>query len=254
MTLVACDLREASTVLAHREESMRATCQLHRVAVTVGLAVVVSTGLAVFASTACAFTFNLTDARDWARAHYNDRLYLSDYQNGICTGLVSCTYRFGASVPRGHVGYNDTAAWWSDPDDWGSDVGPTWWSDTWFAAQNFRNHFNSYEPSGTTWTRKTRHRCSAAPDSDDRWSGGHVVFYHHTDANLDIVVDYFHSAVIYGRNVNSAFSEGNGTCKVERTGPGESPPYRNCNFINLKREGAAYRQLYFVQVNTLVNN
>lgn len=235
---------------------MTAASRRHRLALILGLALVVLAALAMSASAARAYTFNLTNARDWARAHYNDRLYTTDRINCWCTGLVSCTYRFGASVPQGGGNPPSPAAWWSDPDDWGRDTGPTWWSDSWFAAKYFRDHFNGYEPSGTTWVRQTMHLCWNAAQEDDRWSGGHVVFYHGQKDGA-CKYDYSHSAIIYGRHVRSAFGGRYGTCKVERTGNEGPPdgPYRNCNLINLSdRKSEAYRKSHYVQVNTLVNN
>lgn len=239
---------------------MRVRCDLRTGRVFAGVVVMVAAGLVLFAPPASAFNFDLTDARDWARAHYNDRLYESDNENGICCVLLSLAYRKGAGVPFRNQPQNNYSAWWVVPDSWGGSVSYTSCSNSWHYAHSFWSHFEGYEPSGTTWVQKTRHKCYYAPTSDGRWSGGHVVFYHHADSQGNVILDpgpnggYFHSAVIYGRNVDSAFGEGNGTCKVERTGLTSSPFYRNCNFINLQRKTTSERLYTFVQVNTLTNN
>ncbi len=210
----------------------------------------------LFPQAAVPYAFHHESAREWVQAHYDDDLYSGTYYDGICVVLASLAYRKGADVPFRHYGYYDTEAFWSDPDSWGSSVVLMYRSPSWVAGDVFRDHFNDYPPQGNDWVRITRHRCFYAPDEDDRWSGGYVVFYHHSvdnEPNGDCMNDYYHTAVIYARHVQSYFGNNPyGTCKVDRTS-GEDLPYRDPNLINLSdREDQDFRKTRFVQVNTLV--
>ena len=219
-------------------------------------------GIAVL-SPPCAksYAFHHQDARDWVRAHYNARMYGNDFWNDKCTCMVSLAYRKGAGVPFRRVGYYAADAFWVDPDSWGASVpGPNFYSPSWVNVKAFRDFFNSYPPQGNVWRRVTNHRCSAAPTEDDRWSGGYVVFYHHSVDNRPdgaCAFDYYHTGMIYGRHVRSWYgSMPYGTCKVERT---SDEVYRDSNLINLKDRfpnvgGQPHptRKKNFVQVNTLV--
>jgi hypothetical protein len=185
-------------------------------------------------------------------------LYSGTYYDEICVCLVSLAYRKGANVPFRHYGYYDDEAFWSDPDAWGSSVVLMYRSPSWVSCSAFRDHFNSYPPANNDWVRITLHRCYAAPDEDDRWAGGYVIFYHHSEDNEetgDCTFDYFHVGMIYARHVQSYYSIQLGylpwgTCKVERTA-GEV--YRPPNLIDLRdRYSSSDRKKYFVQVNTLV--
>mgnify|MGYP005866931061 CR=1 FL=1 len=204
------------------------------------------------------YAFHHQKARNWVQEHYDDTLYSGAYYNEMCTCLVSLAYRKGAGVPFRHYGYYDISAFWSDPDSWGSSVVLMYRSPSWVACDLFRDHFNDYPPAGNDWIRVTRHRCSAAPDEDDRWAGGHVVFYHNTvdgEAGGACANDYFHTGMIYARHTQSYYANmlgylPYGTCKVERT---SGEVYRPPNLINLRdRCSSIYRQSHFVQVNTLV--
>lgn len=100
-----------------------------------------------------------------------------------------------------------------------------------------------------------------APQEDDRWAGGHIVFYHDADSQGNNSTNYFHMGVIYARHGYSTYAHDKGmsncygTCKVDWTGAGDNPWYRTPNFINLAdRYSSSDRYYYFVQVNTLVNN
>ena len=207
-----------------------------------------------------AFGFSLTGTRDWVQSNYYKTFYL-DSNNPVCTALCSLSYRHGGNVPRVvRSDPQDDAGFYSNtntgPDDWGSGVDLLDRSNSWLLTTAFRDHFQNHAPSGTDWTRVTNHRCSVAPDQDDRWAGGHIVFYHNSVNNLPTgasTQNYFHGAVIYARHVESAFVGGLwGTCKVDRTGNADI--YREPNLINLRdRQNLDYRQRHFVQVNTLVN-
>jgi hypothetical protein len=214
--------------------------------------------LLVVPGAAGAYTFDLTDARDWAQSHYDNRLYQNDYYNCICTVLVSLTYRKGAGAPFRREGYYADDAWWVDPDACGWDVVVMWRSPSWVFAKDFNGFYAGWAPSGTSWIQKTSHRCSIAPVEDDRWSGGHVVFYHNTVGGTTDggnSWDYYHTAVIYARHMRTTYAgNGWGTCKVERTGIQDSP-YRNPCFLNLAdRHSIDYRKARFVSVSTLVND
>lgn len=208
----------------------------------------------VFSGTA--FAFSRTGTRDWVQANYFKKFY-SDSNNVVCTTMCSLSYRFGGGVPR--VVKSDPqndAGFYSNPDGWGSSVDLLEHSNSWTFNPAFRDHFQNHAPSGTDWTRVTRHRCNVAPDEDDRWSGGHIVFYHGSVNNSPTGAskqDYFHGAVIYARHTESVFERGWwGTCKVDRTG--DSKVYMGPNFINLRDHTTLdYRKRHFVQVNTLVN-
>ena len=205
-------------------------------------------------TSAGAYAFHKENARDWVQAHYDDDLYSGTYYDPVCTCLVSLAYRKGAGVPFRHYGYYDVQAFWSDPDSWGSSVVLMYRSPSWVNVHEFRNHFNGYPPQGNDWVRITRHRCSVAPDEDQRWYGGHVVFYHHSVDNEETGEcsnDYYHVGMIYARHVQSYYgSKPFGTCKVDRS---EGEIWRHPNLINLReRVGSIERKKHFVQVNTLV--
>lgn len=121
-------------------------------------------------ASASGYAFHKESARDWVQANFYKTLYNQQYYDRTCTCLVSLAYRKGAGVPFRDYGDNDTEAWWVDPDASGGAVVLMYRSPSWVNVGEFRNHFNSYPPAGNDWIRVTRHRCSVAPDSDDRWA------------------------------------------------------------------------------------
>jgi hypothetical protein len=231
-----------------------------RCAVSGGIVVcLVTLVLLVVPGVAGAYTFDLTDARDWARSHYDNRLYQNDYYDCMCTAFVSLTYRKGADAPFRDVGYFHDHAWWVDPDACGPDVVVMWHTDSWTAAKNFNDFYAGWAPSGTSWTRVTSHRCSIAPVEDDRWSGGHIVFYHDAEGGATDggnTWNYYHSAVIYARHMQTTYAgHGWGTCKVERTGQQDGSHYRDPSFVNMAdHRSIDYRKARFVSISTLVND
>ena len=206
-------------------------------------------------ATASAFAFHQEEARDWVQAHFDDTLYAQSYYNKTCTCLASLAYRKGAGVPFRHNGYLDREAFWSNPDDWGSNVSLINFSPSWVNVEEFRNHFNDYPPASNDWVRQTLHRCYVAPQEDDRWAGGYIAFYHYSvdkDPYGACANDYFHVGVIYARHQQSMY--GNhpiGTCKVDHN---DDYTYLLPNLINLGdgRYTQTERRQRFVQVNTLV--
>lgn len=226
-------------------------------------------GLTIGSSSAVAYSFDRLGVRDWTQDNYNTS-YL--YQQGsglndVCQVLPSLAYRAGGGVPRA-VGTptNNIQYWYTTPDSWGSTVNPTVVSYSWTNVKGFRDHFLYYPPSGTSFTRISRHRASVAPDKREGWLGGCVVFYHHARANGDPPdppedypsLAYYHAALIYAQNTTSAYKTYTqtyvtGTCKVDRSL--SSPYYTYRNLINLRdRYPKSEREDIFVQVNTLVDN
>ncbi len=205
--------------------------------------------------TAAAYDFSRADVRDWVQANYWKPFYCDSW-NHQCTVMCSCSYRFGAGVPRVWMADNtNDAAFFSTPDLWGSTVDVTSASHSWGFVKIFRDHFYYHPPSGTSFERTGRWRCSVCAVESTAWYGGDITFYHSALSDGSCAADYYHGAVIYARHVESDYDRGSyGTCKVDRTGSPD-PYYLGPNFINLSdRYNSSAREQLFVQVNTLVNN